>query len=121
MLMLDTNAVIGYLGGDHALVSCIDTRGPAQEIGLATIVVVEMLGYPAMTEEYERQIEEFLDVARMIDLTPSLARSAARLRRRYHLTTADAVIAVAAIEANAPLVTRDKKFPKISELTCIVP
>lgn len=121
MLMLDTNAVIGYLGGDQALVSCIDTRGADEEIGLATIVVVEVLGYPALTDDYEQQIEEFLHAALLSDLTPTLARDSARLRRQYHLTTADAVIAATAVHTRTPLVTRDKKFTKIPELVCIVP
>lgn len=119
--MLDTNAVIGYLGGDLALVSCIDARGSEEEIGLATIVVVEVLGYPALTDEYEQQIEEFLHLALLSDLTPTLARDAARLRRQYNLITADAVIAATAIQMYAPLITRDKKLTKIPELTCIVP
>lgn len=119
--MLDTNAVIGYLGDDQALMDCIDTRGLDEDIALPTIVVVELLGYPAITEAHTQEIEVFLQSASLFDLTPSLAREAAHIRRTYALATADAVIAATALQAHAPLVTRDKKFTKIPTLICIVP
>lgn len=121
MLMLDTNAIIEYLGGDQALVSCIDGRGQNEEIALATIAVVEVLGYPALTNDDEKHIEEFLRTAIIFELTVPLAKEAARLRRQYHITTADAVIVATAIHARAPLITRDKKLTRITELTCIAP
>lgn len=120
--MLDTNAVIGYLADDPALVACIDRCGEAgADMALATISIVELLGFPALTAVTQKEIDAFLDAASLIALTPSLARDAARLRRAYRLTSADAVIAATALHLREPLITRDRAFAKVTEIECVTP
>lgn len=41
------------------------------------------------------------------------------LRKKYHLKLADAVIAATAIVYNMPLITADKQFRTVKELTLI--
>lgn len=115
MLILDTNAVIGYLKGDARLTKLIDANGrQGKAIALPSIVITELLSYPVLTEEHVLRIEGFLRAAHILTLTEGTARYAANIRREHHLTTIDAIIAATAILAdNAHLVTLDKAFQKV--------
>ena len=121
MLILDTNAVIGYLKDDQRLTKLIDASGQRGEaIVLPTIVITELLSYPALTEEHLLRIEDFLRAARILSLTESTARIAAKIRREHHLTTIDAVVAATAMLAdNGRLVTLDKAFQKVKSISLL--
>lgn len=122
MLILDTNAVIGYLGNDRGLMNEIDARGAqGQEIAISTVTIIEMLSYPTLTSKDQNLIEGFIARAKLLDLTPTIARHAATMRREFHLATADAAIAATAMVYRAPIITRDKAFKKLSHLKIIVP
>ena len=122
MLILDTNAVIGYLAGNQRLTKVIDVSGQGGEaIALPAIVITELLSYPALTEDHLLRIEDFMRAARILPLTESTARIAARIRREYHLTTIDAVVAAtAAMADNGHLVTLDKAFQKVKSVSLLV-
>lgn len=116
MLVLDTNAVIGYLAKDPRCTKPIDNGGQHGEaIALPTIVITELLSYPALTEDHLFRIEEFIRVAHTLPLTLPVAREAAKIRRQYRLTTIDAIIAATAlVTVSGHLLTRDKAFKKVS-------
>lgn len=122
MLVLDTNVVIGYLTKDPRCTKPIDKGGEDGEaIALPTIVITELLSYPALTEDHRIRIEEFIRVAHTLPLTIPVAREAAKIRRQYRLTTIDAVIAATAlVTMNGHLLTRDKAFKKVSGVPLIV-
>jgi len=88
---------------------------------LPTVVVVELLSYELLTDEDRKAIGRFLDRARISDLSMMIALEAAALRRRYKLTTVDAIVAATAQYHREPLISRDRAFQKIPDLKLLTP
>ena len=61
--------------------------------------------------------EGFLDSFEILDVTQSLARKGAELRRKHDMPLHDAIIAATALELVVPIYSRNSKdFKKIKEL-----
>jgi predicted nucleic acid-binding protein len=58
---------------------------------------VELLCYPALTEEQANEMREFLRLLKCVSLTESVLDSAVQIRRDYRLKLGDGVIAACAL------------------------
>ena len=92
----------------------------------STITLMELtvqpwrLQKPAVAREYEALLVHFPNL-RLVDITRGIARSAAQLRARYNVYTADALQAAAALTRGATLfVTNDAKLRRLDELLNIL-
>jgi predicted nucleic acid-binding protein len=106
-IVLDTNAVLYFLGG--RLVEPL----PRARVSVSVITEIELLSYPTLAAEDESEIRSFLDHVDVIDLVSEIKRLAILLRREYRLKLPDAVIAATAHHLRAQLWTNDTKLLNI--------
>ncbi len=78
-----------------------------------------MLALAKLTPGDIDEIKSFLENFISVPLDDELADTAALFRRVYKLELADAVIIATPTDRKLPLVSRDKKFQKIKEITVI--
>lgn len=112
-LMLDTNVIIYSLGGNTAVTKQINNH----EHFISEITEIELLGFHGLSVTDEKILNDYLAQVRIISLNASIKKIAIDIRREYKLKTVDAIIAAGAIYFDLPLVTADKTFKKILELT----
>lgn len=110
-IVLDTNAVLYFLGGRLA------EPLPDADFYISVITEIELLSYPALTTEDENAIRDFLKDVGIVDLTQPIKQSAIALRRQYRIKLPDALIAATAHCLNAQLLTNDIKLLNVSEMS----
>ncbi len=118
-MTVDTNILIGYLGGDALVVDAIKHwREKGIPLFLPAIAEAETLAFSNLTPDERKLIEKFLEENFIfVPFDRSVARIAARLRRETKLKFPDAAIAATALFTHTPLVTRNiKDFRRIPEL-----
>jgi len=119
-MVLDSNILISYLNGEQQVIKHItDWRKAGKALLISSISSAEVLSLPALTPTDMASIKDFLDDFIAIPFDNDLAEVTAVLRRNYGLLLPDAGIAATALANKVPLVTRDKNFKKIQEITVI--
>jgi hypothetical protein len=111
-LLLDTNVILYYLGGDLLLRDLMD----GQELYLSTISVIELLGYPGLTEAEQARIGVFLEDCHELPITPEVRDRCISIRRAHNLKIPDSLIAATALQADMPLVSADGVFERVEQL-----
>ncbi|HEY1629594.1 MAG TPA: PIN domain-containing protein [Tepidisphaeraceae bacterium] len=115
-LLLDTNAIISLLQGNHSLIA---QSAEAEWIGISIISQLEFLCFAKISAEDRRTFDQFLQKVNVVSLdvqNTALLEIVVDVRTRYRLKLPDAVIAAAAIFHQAQLVIADRSFAAISEL-----
>ena len=119
-MTLDTNILIAYFDGDAVVVDfIIREKEDGHAIFVSSVAVAELLSLPALTDAYLQRFKNFISDLISVPFDNTLAETAADLRRRYKLSLPDAAIAATALNHHSPLVTRDKGFRKVKELTFV--
>jgi predicted nucleic acid-binding protein len=115
---LDTNTIIYYLDRDEKvnakLRKIFDNN---KTVYASTITEIEVLSFPRLSEDEEREIESMLKTILLIPVDSQVARIAAEVRRMYGLKTPDSAIAATALFTQTTLLTRNvRDFKKIPQL-----
>ncbi len=110
--LIDTNAALYFLGGRLA------ERLPDGEYAISIITEMELLSYPGLDAESEKNIRAFMTGMERVWLSEGIIQSAIDLRRRYGLKLPDAIIASSALVIGAQLLTNDTKLLRVREITC---
>ena len=76
-----------------------------------------LFSYKSISLNEEKEIQKFLSKFRIISIDQSVKELSIQLRKRYSLKIPDTIIAATSISLGIPLVTADKGFEQISELT----
>ena len=119
-MTLDTNILIAYLSGEREVVDFVlEQREAGRAMFMSSIVVAELLSLPKLADADFRRMEDFIANFISVPFDNAIAVTAASLRRQYKLELPDAAIAATALIRQTPLITRDRGFRKISELTFI--
>ena len=84
---------------------------------VSSITLAELLSYREINEKESLVIKGFLKNFVSVPFDDNLAEVAAGFRRSYNLEIPDAAIAATAFAYKLLLVTRDKQFARIKELT----
>jgi predicted nucleic acid-binding protein len=120
--LIDTNAVIDYLGknlpdkGMDFMNGVIDTIP-----NISVITKIEVLSFNP-PEAYNQMLNDFMNDAIVFDLTNDIVETSIMIRKKYKTKLPDAVIAATAIVYDLTLITRDAKdFQSIAELKSINP
>lgn len=109
--VLDTNAVLYLLAGR------LTEPLPDAVYCISVITEIELLSYPALTQEDEANINAFLQDVRIIDLQADIKQSAIHFRRKYRLKLPDALIVATTYCLGAALLSNDIQLTKVSELS----
>lgn len=107
--LLDTNIVLYFLGGR------LTQPLPDGTYHVSIITEIELLSYPELDDQAERQIRSFLNAINVVGLTHAIKDTAIVLRRRLRLKVPDAIIAASAIIVNAELLTNDGGLLSITD------
>lgn len=106
--LLDTNVVIGLLKGHVPAIRLAETAHlNLQLAAVSQITRIELLGFPALTEDEDHEIRAFLSCCRVYLLDERIEAEAIRLRRHGGLKLPDAIIAATAIMNGYRLLTLD--------------
>ncbi|NJK68498.1 MAG: type II toxin-antitoxin system VapC family toxin [Microcoleus sp. CSU_2_2] len=121
--LLDTNILIYYFNDAPEVQPIFDEiKSGNAEAFYCPITWVELLCYPALTEEQTNKMREFLRLLNCVSLTESVLDSAAQIRRDYRLKLADGVIAACALVEGCVLVTRNvDDFRRVKGLSVLNP
>jgi predicted nucleic acid-binding protein len=115
--LLDTNAVVALLNGNTSL---SQTLQAATWVGISVITELEFLSFPGLTQQDEALFQQFKGRVEVIDLQASDGKLLARIvevRKLSKVKLPDAIIAAAAIENAATLLTQDAGFSKVALLS----
>ena len=110
--LLDTNVALYLLGGRLA------APLPSGIYGVSVITEMELLAWPSLTPQEEKNVHDFLGRLIICELTPSIRAKAVELRRRERLKLPDAVVCATAMEFGAELWTNDTALAKVPGLIC---
>ena len=72
-----------------------------------------------MTAKEEKQIEALLSKCLVITMSNNIKEKFIEIRKKYKLKLPDAIIAATAIISNIPLISADKQFKAVKELTLV--
>lgn len=112
--LLDTNILL-YVAGKRIDITAL----PQGEFYISFVTELEILSYPSLTPQEEKQLRKLLGEMPVIDATREIKDSAITLRKQYRLKLPDALIAATARTLKATLITNDKGFDAIKEITVL--
>ena len=114
-LLLDTNIII------YALKGLADVR-PYFDIEpyISVITEIEILGVKALSDDEIKIRETVTEYCSIVPLTNKIKQRAILLKRAIKIPVPDAIIAATAIENGFTLVTADKGFKRIPNLSLIL-
>ncbi|MGN6247705.1 MAG: type II toxin-antitoxin system VapC family toxin [Ginsengibacter sp.] len=111
--LLDTNIILYILSGDDTIAKYVQN----QILYTSIICEIELLSYKILTLSQEKEIKKFLKEFRVISIDDSIKDISIELRKIYSLKIPDAIVAATSIHLGLTLVTADKEFKKISDLS----
>jgi predicted nucleic acid-binding protein len=114
--VLDTNAVVSLLAGNHELSTQLAS---ADYVGISVITYLEFLAFDGLSDG-DRVC--FANFCKRVDVVPlshddsKLMKLALEIRSSYRLKLPDAIIAATTLSRNALLITNDSHFSGIALL-----
>lgn len=118
--LIDTNAVIDYLGNilPPAGETFMDNIVPS----ISIITRIEVLGWFKASPNQLARLKSFIDNTKQYLLDEAVIDATITLRQLYKIKTPDAIIAATALTYNLVLISRNTNdFKQIIVLTCIDP
>ena len=122
IFLLDSNAVIDFLGAKYPVTGINFIYGIVDEIpNISVISKIEVLSYKTNEKEYQL-LKGFCSDALLLELNEDIINKTIEIRIEHKLKTPDAIIAATALVYNMVLVTRNiADFNKVAGLTIINP
>lgn len=119
-MLIDTNIIIACLNAESNIVRMLsEWKEERRSLFISSITIAETLSLSKLQPSKIVKIKAFLENFISIPFDNNIAELAASLRRSYGLKLPDAGIAATALFSDFPLVTRDRQFRRIEELTIV--
>ena len=115
-LLVDTNVALYLLGGDGTVANILHGK----DVYLSFITELEPLSYPSIDAEEENAIRGFLNDCVIFDVNSEVKRLAVNIRRSHRLRLPDAIIAATALYLKVPLLSADRDFEEVNELSLLL-
>lgn len=116
-IFLDTNATIHLLKGNREVIEAI---AGAENIQISVINELEFKSFSRLSLNDTKLFDDFASIITVLDLKASdmvLKNRIIEIRNAYNMKLPDAIVAASAIIYDAELVTADKGFRKVKEIT----
>ena len=110
--LLDTNALIYFHDGK------LEENLPTGQYAFSVISEIELLSWPDIQPQQERDWRELLTALRRIEVDAAVRETAIRLRREQRLKLPDALIAASALVLDATLLTNDQRLIALPMVRC---
>lgn len=121
--LLDTNAVIEFLGGklpESAILWLEEIVAEDQHL-LSVINHIELLGFKGEEEEMQ-VLEDFIAVSTILPLSDEVVQQTIALRKEHKIKLPDAIVAATSLVHDLIIVTRNvSDFKDIPELKYLNP
>ena len=119
--LIDTNVLIYFLEGEEVAVSFLK-KIMDDELCISLINKIEVLSFPDLSKDEEREINQFLLNFITLNVNDMIAEETIRIRKKYRLKLADALICATSILHDTVLVSRNENdFVKVKELKFLNP
>jgi len=119
-MILDTNILIAHLNGESGVIETLsDWKQSGRPLFISSISFAETLALAGLTPQERNKIRAYLSSFLSIPFDNTIAEIAAVLKGIYGIELPDAAIAATAYTRNFPLVTRDRQFRKIKEISVV--
>ena len=119
--LIDTNVLIYFLEGEEVAVSFLK-KIMDDELCISLINKIEVLSFPDLSKDEEREINQFLFNFITLNVNDMIAEETIRIRKKYRLKLADALICATSILHDTVLVSRNENdFVKVKELKFLNP
>lgn len=112
-ILIDTNIAIYLLDGDRSLAEILHHK----TIYISFITQLELLSYAGITASEESVIHSMLDSCKIMDINDAIKKEVIRLRRNNAIKLPDCIVAASSIYLDIPLMTADRGFLKLEELS----
>ena len=114
-LLIDTNIALYLLGGDGRVAELLD----GQDIYLSFISELELLGFRDLDAKEEAIVLDFIGKCTVVNIDQHIKQQTIAIRRASQVKLPDAIIAATSIHLELPLLSADKGFSKIDQLTFV--
>jgi predicted nucleic acid-binding protein len=104
MRLLDSNIVIYAVQPSN---DWLRVEVMSQPFAVSQATRVEVLGWHKITQEDQKDLEEFLTTGTLLSITDAVADKAVELRQQHRMSLGDAFIAATALVHDAELATRN--------------
>jgi predicted nucleic acid-binding protein len=115
-IFIDTNIILYLLNGDDTLAEIINRK----QVFISFISEIELLSYKEITPKERLAVKKFIDDCTIIDINEKIKELSIDCRINNSIKLPDAIIASTATYINAPLLSADKNFKKIKNLSLIL-
>lgn len=115
--LLDTNALVSLLAGNHALAQKLES---SSYVGISIISYLEFLAFDGLDENDRICFTQFCERVEVVPLSvdeQELLQESLKLRSNHRLKIPDAIIGATALYRKAILITNDSHFHNIHQLT----
>lgn len=112
----DTNVILYLLRGDKDVSEILQSK----DLYLSFITEIELLSFKNLTAEETAKIKSFLSDCFIVDINSDIKHTAIHFRKKYSLKLPDAIILATAHFLDVPLITADKIYKKVEEMTIII-
>ena len=110
--LADTNALIYLLNGNYCMTPYLQKR-----LSFSVISEMELLSFPGITQQEEDSIKSLLQDCTELSISSEIKKQTIEIRKKYRIKLPDAIVSASAIVNNIPLITADKGFRQIAELS----
>jgi predicted nucleic acid-binding protein len=120
--LIDNNVISGYFSrcfSEKAMRFVAEVID--QTVNISVITVIEALSWRHPDSKKEAIIQEFINEANVLTLSPEVVAQCVKIRRSKKIKTPDAIVAATAIVYNFTLITSDSDFKNIPELKVLNP
>ena len=115
ILLLDSNIVMYFFKGDEKLLKLIEKK----PVAINFMIEIELLSWPLLTSAHQNLLTNLVEDSYYFDYGSRIKVETINLKKIYRLKSADAFIAATALVHNLTLISADKVFSKIDNLSLI--
>ena len=114
--LIDTNIILYLLGGNQTVFDILYEH----DLYVSFISQLELLSYRNINNAEEIRIKRFISDCSLIDINESIKQNVITIRKQVSLKLPDCIIAATAMHLGIPLLTADKNFKQLPEISVVI-